>query len=144
MAAGKKERLLITKVETTTVVVPMKPDSTTDPETSESARFDLVPKVILKVHTDSGITGIGESGRGENQAAIRRNADYLQGKSALDFDLARLKFDNRAGYAAFEMALYDVVGRRLDGRSTSCWEVWPSARSWSVLTGRKPGRACGG
>ena len=46
-AAGRKERITITRVELFRVVVPMKPDSTTDPETAESSRFDVVPKTIL-------------------------------------------------------------------------------------------------
>jgi muconate cycloisomerase len=89
----------------------MKPDSTTDPETAESSRFDLVPKIILKLHTDSGITGIGETGRGEDYAAVQRNAQFLSAKNAFDLNLTRLGLPSRAGYAAFEMALYDVIGK---------------------------------
>ena len=110
-AAGSKERITITRVDLSRVVVPMKKDSTTDPETAESSRFDLVPKNILKIHTDSGITGIGETGRGEDYAAVERNAQFLRGKNALDLNLMRLELPERAGYAAYEMALYDVVGK---------------------------------
>ncbi|MCZ2075386.1 MAG: hypothetical protein HUU41_04765 [Bryobacteraceae bacterium] len=110
-ASGKAERLTITGVSLYHVVVPMKEDSTTDPETAESSRFDLVPKIILEVHTDSGITGIGETGRGEDYAAVQQNAAFLKGKKALDFNLTRLDLPVRAGYAAFEMALYDIVGK---------------------------------
>lgn len=110
-AAGKKERLTVTRVELFSVVVPMKPDSTTDPETAESSRFDLVPKIVMKVHTDSGIVGIGETGRGEDYAAVERNAAFLRGKNLLDFNLTRLDLPERAGYAAFEMALYDAAGK---------------------------------
>mgnify|MGYP004702213437 CR=1 FL=1 len=110
-AAGKQERLTITRVDLFRVVVPMKADSTTDPETAESSRFDLVPKIILKVHTDSGIVGIGETGRGEDYAAVERNAAFLRGKNLFDFNLTRLDLPERAGYAAFEMALYDGAGK---------------------------------
>ncbi|MBI4876296.1 MAG: hypothetical protein HY822_16800 [Acidobacteria bacterium] len=110
-AAGAKERLTIVRVDLFRVVVPMKADSTTDPETAESSRFDLVPKIILRIRTDSGITGIGETGRGEDYAAVERNAQFLRGKNALDFNLTRLELPARAGYSAFEMALYDVVGK---------------------------------
>ena len=110
-AAGRSERLTITRIDLFPVVVPMKQDSTTDPETAESSRFDLVPKTILKLSTDAGITGIGESGRGEDYAAIARNAEFLKGKNALDLNLTRLELPSAAGYAAFEMALYDAVGK---------------------------------
>lgn len=127
-AAGNKERLQITKVELFTVVVPMKPDSTTDPETAESSRFDLVPKIILKIHTDSGIVGIGETGRGENYAAVRKNADFLRGTNVLDANLGRLELPARAGYAAYEMALYDIVGKALG---------WPVYKLLGGLAQRK-------
>lgn len=110
-AAGKQERLTITGVDLFRVVVPMKPDSTTDPETAESSRFDVVPKTILKIRTDSGITGIGESGRGEDYAGIQRNAGFVKGKNVLDCNLTRLELPSTAGYAAYEMALYDAVGK---------------------------------
>jgi muconate cycloisomerase len=110
-AAGKKERVTITAVDLFRVVVPMKEDSTTDPETAEGSRFDLVPKTILRIRTDSGIVGIGESGRGEDYASIERNAEFLKGKGIFDFNLTKLELPARAGYAAFEMALYDVVGK---------------------------------
>lgn len=127
-AAGRQERLRITGVDLFPVVVPMKPDSTTDPETAESTRFDLVPKIILKIHTDSGIAGIGETGRGEDLAAVKRNADFLRGKNAFDLDLARLELPARAGYAAFEMALYDIVGKALG---------WPVYKLLGGLAQRK-------
>ncbi len=109
--AGRKERLTITQVELFQVVVPMKPDSTAEAALAESSRFDLVPKAILKVHTDSGIIGIGESGRGEDFAGIQRNAEFLRGKKVLDLNLNRLDLPSPAGTAAFEMALYDTVGK---------------------------------
>jgi muconate cycloisomerase len=112
-AAGKSERLTITRVELFRVVVPMRADSTTDPETAESSRFDLVPKTILRLHTDAGLVGIGESGRGEDHAAMARNAEFLRGRQAFDLNLTRLEMPSGAGYAAFEMALYDAVGKAL-------------------------------
>jgi len=112
-AAGKSERLTITRIDLFTVVVPMKPDTTYDPELAEDSRFDLVPKIILKMHTDSGVTGVGETGRGEDYALVAKNAEHLTGKKAFDLDLNRLDLPSMAGYAAFEMALYDVVGKAI-------------------------------
>ncbi len=112
-AAGKTERLKITRVDLVRVVVPMKQDSTTDPETAESSRFDLVPKAVLRLHTDAGLIGIGESGRGEDFEAMDRNAEFLKGKNAFDLNLTRIGLPDPAGYAAFEMALYDAVGKAI-------------------------------
>jgi muconate cycloisomerase len=108
---GKKERITITQVDLHKVVVPMKPDITADPEVAETARFDEVPKMVMKIHTDSGITGIGETGRGEKWDGVERNAAFLNGKAVFDFDLTKLDLPDPAGYAAFEMALYDIVGK---------------------------------
>lgn len=112
--AGRKERITITAVDLQQVVVPMKPDITADPEVAESSPFDLVPKTIVRIRTDSGITGIGESGRGEDLAAIRKSAGFLIGKPVLDLNLTRLGLPAPAGYAAFEMALYDIVGKAVE------------------------------
>ena len=127
-AAGKHERLLITRIDLHRVVVPMKPGTTYDPEVAESSRFDLVPKIIMEVHTDAGIIGIGETGRGEDEAGVRRNADYLRGKLAFDLNLNQLDLPSRAGYAAFEMALYDAVGKALG---------WPVYKLLGGLAQRK-------
>jgi len=136
-AAGGKEQLTITRVDLFRVVVPMKPDSTTDPETAESSRFDLVPKIILKIHTDSGIVGIGETGRGEDYAAVQRNAEFLKGKNALDFNLTRLELPARAGYAAYEMALYDILGKAL---GWPLWKLLGGLAQRKVLVGYWTGR----
>jgi muconate cycloisomerase len=109
--AGKKERLTITQVDLHKIVVPMKPDITADPELAEASHFDEVPKMVMKIHTDSGITGIGETGRGEKWEGIERNAEFLKGKAVFDFNLTRLDLPDPAGYQAFEMALYDIVGK---------------------------------
>ncbi len=73
--------------------------------------FAMVPKYILKVHTDTGIVGVGETYGGENGARLRENAAAFQGKNILDMDLAKLSMPNGAGYGAFETAFYDIVGK---------------------------------
>jgi muconate cycloisomerase len=65
----------------------------------------------MEIRTDSGIAGIGETGRGEDAGRVRSNAEFLKGRNALDLNLTRLELPSRAGYAAFEMALYDIVGK---------------------------------
>src|SRR5438876_6911880 len=74
-AAGAGERLRITKVELFKVVVPMQDDIISSPELGPDAltEFPSLPKFILKMHTDSGIVGIGETYRELNEAQVRRN-----------------------------------------------------------------------
>ena len=112
-AAGVSERIRITKVDVVQVIVPMQPDIINSPEFSPDAlsEFPGLPKFILKIHTDSGIVGIGETYRELKVAAVRRNATALTGKNALDLNLAYLDLPDRGSYAGFEMALYDIVGK---------------------------------
>ena len=119
--AGKKERLTITQVDLHKIIVPMKPDTTASPELPDAEgdnSWPKVPKMVMKIHTDSGITGIGETGRGENWPGVERNAEFLKGKAVFDFTLTKLDLPDPAGYAAFEMALYDIVGKAVG------WPVW--------------------
>jgi muconate cycloisomerase len=129
-AAGTSERIRITRVEIFPVVVPMQDDIINSPEFSPDAlsEFPKATKFILKLHTDSGIVGIGETSRELKEAGVRRNADALTGKNALDLDLARLTLPDRASYGGFEMALYDIVGKAFH---------WPVYRLLGGLAQRK-------
>ena len=62
-AAGKSERIRITHVDIFPVVVPMQDDIINSPEFSPDAlsEFPKATKYILKLQTDSGIVGIGET-----------------------------------------------------------------------------------
>jgi L-alanine-DL-glutamate epimerase-like enolase superfamily enzyme len=119
-AAGPAERLRITKVELFRVAVPMQPDIINSPEFGPDGltEFPSIPKFILKVHTDAGVIGIGETSRGLQESAVRRSAQFLEGKNILELNLTRLELPGRAGYSGFEMALYDAVGKALG------WPVW--------------------
>ena len=112
-AAGNVERLQISSISIYKVVVPMQPDIISSPELGPDAltEFPSIPKLILKVHTDSGITGIGETFRGTSEAEVQKNAASLTGKNILDLNLGQLGLPNNAGYNAFECALYDAVGK---------------------------------
>jgi muconate cycloisomerase len=114
-AAGASDRLKITKIELFKVVVPMQPDIISSPELGPDAltEFPSIPKFIVKVRTDAGIVGIGESYRGLEESAVRRNAASLEGKNIFDMNLTRLNLPSRAGYEAFEMAFYDAVGKAI-------------------------------
>jgi muconate cycloisomerase len=114
-AAGSSERLQITKIELFKVVVPMQDDIISSPELGPDAltEFPSLPKFILKVHTDSGIVGMGETSRDLQDADVRRNAEFLKGKNIFDLNLTRLGLPGGAGYQGFEMACYDAVGKAL-------------------------------
>ncbi|MDQ2900902.1 MAG: hypothetical protein M3Y07_14045 [Acidobacteriota bacterium] len=111
--AGRSERLKITKIELFKVVVLMQNDINSSPEMSgdDLSEFPKTPKHILKVHTDSGIVGIGETARGVREPDLRRNIDYLTGKNIFDLNLTNLDLPYRREYAGFEIALYDAVGK---------------------------------
>lgn len=114
-AAGKSERLKITKVDVFQVVVPIQDDIINSPEFDPDglSEFPKGPKVIVKLHTDSGFTGIGETSRNVPKNGALENAKHLVGQNALDLNLPRLKLPNGSTRAAFEIALYDVVGKAI-------------------------------
>jgi L-alanine-DL-glutamate epimerase-like enolase superfamily enzyme len=114
-AAGKGERLKITRIELFKVVVPMQEDINSSPELSgdDLSEFPKTPKFILKLHTDSGIVGVGETGRGVKEELVRQNIEFLTGKNILDLNLTNLELPNKQVYfyEAFEAALYDALGK---------------------------------
>jgi muconate cycloisomerase len=89
----------ITQIEAYQVVVPMQPGTVHSPRWGK-AEFDEVPKFILKVQTDDGIYGIGETYRAS-----------LIGADPLRMNLSNLPIPHNAAYDAFEIALFDLVGK---------------------------------
>ena len=120
-AASHKERLTITKVELFRVCPPLQEGVLAKSDTND---FDKVPKFMLKVHTDSGIVGLGETGRfagGPNSAVavqLRRAAAALVGHNVLDFYLPNLQLPVNSDNMAFEVAFYDIIGKAVG------WPVW--------------------
>ncbi len=114
-AAGRKERLTIAKVELFKTVVPMQDDIINSPEFGPDTltEFPSIPKFIVKLRTDSGIVGIGETSRGLEEPKVRLNAAALEGKNIFDLNLARLDLPNGSGYEGFEMAIYDAAGKAI-------------------------------
>jgi muconate cycloisomerase len=112
-AAGASERIRVTRLELFRVIVPMQDDIINSPEFSPDAlsEFPSIPKFIIKMHTDSGIVGIGETSREVNESGVRRNAAAVSGANVLDLNLARLDLPDPASYSGFEMALYDIAGK---------------------------------
>jgi muconate cycloisomerase len=98
-----------------TVVVPARPGTWHSPEFGPPA-WDLVPATIIRVHTDAGISGLGEAMRGIPAPTVLAYASGLSGHDPLALNLQALPigdfFDQATGiYEAYEMALYDIVGK---------------------------------
>jgi len=99
--------LKVTRVETTVVAVPFVPSMEV-----LNAGLAKIPKVIMKLHTDEGLVGIGETGRGVSEEAIRQQATKIVGKDPLDLNLQDTSSLGTLD-PAFEQALYDLAGKAL-------------------------------
>ena len=101
---------------------------------SDANDFDKVPKFMLKVHTDSGIVGLGETHRmgggpdSDGAVQLRRAAEALRGRNVLDFYLPRLQLPVDTDVMAFEVAFYDIIGKAVG---------WPVYRLLGGLGQRK-------
>jgi len=113
----------ITEIETIPVHVPLKPDVTMK---TSHGRHVVSPYVLVRVHTDEGITGIGEgtlspTWTGETRPgglAVIRDlfAPELVGQdprniNALMRRLNRVLVGNPFAKAAIDMALWDISGK---------------------------------
>ncbi|MFA6107987.1 MAG: enolase C-terminal domain-like protein [Candidatus Latescibacterota bacterium] len=120
-AAGHRERLTITEVELFRVCPPLQEGILPK---AAAADFDVIPKYIIKVHTDAGIVGLGEThrmgGGPDSEAVVRlkQAAELLKGRNVLDFNLARLELPVPTDLGAFEAAFYDILGKAVG------WPVW--------------------
>lgn len=122
-AAGRAERLKITRVEVFSVKVPFKPDVINSPEYAREdlARWgadalenvDKTPKIVIKLHTDAGLFGLGESWRGATIDDAQKNVSFLVGKNLLDLNIPRLGLPGAQSARAFEIACYDAVGKAI-------------------------------
>ena len=120
-SGGRSERLTITDVELHYVCPPLQDGIM---PAAAKGDFDEVPKFILKVHTDAGLIGLGETHRmrggpnSEGAGRLRRAAEALRGANVLDFDLRHLDLPVQTDTSAFEIAFYDIVGKAVG------WPMW--------------------
>jgi muconate cycloisomerase len=120
--AGRQERLTITDVELFCVNPPLQEGIL--PAAAATPDFDQISKFILKVHTDAGIVGLGETHRmgggphSEAAGRLREAAAALRGTHVLDYNLSRLQLPVASDLGAFEAAFYDIVGKAVG------WPVW--------------------
>jgi muconate cycloisomerase len=118
----------ITHVETVSVVVPLhagswhsadyEPEGKTIGGAWFRQRWEEFPIVILRVHTDEGLVGLGEAPKGTPEEAVRRYASAFEGRELASFNLQDLPMDWLWGaqggvYLAYETALLDLTGKAL-------------------------------
>jgi len=107
------------------VVVRARPDSVNSPEldkplhmlpyggrASWSVQFDEIPKVVLRLETDEGITGLGEFYRGVSADAVAAVARGLVGFDLAKANLQALPLPSGRLHDGFELAMLDAVGKR--------------------------------
>lgn len=113
----------IKSVSIWTVVVPTIPGRVHSPEWVPETGWDQVPKHLIRIETDAGLHGIGETGRGVPLEEVRVGAARLLGRNPERLTPQHLLGDRGDGteewlevgtgpaYHAFEMALFDLIGR---------------------------------
>src|SRR5688572_29228970 len=105
----------ITQIEAYTVQVPTHPVSWHSPEYGPTG-WDVASLVVFKMHTDAGVYGLGEVARGISVDRAMGYGKALIGLNPLAINLQDLPigdfFDRAPGiYQAYEMALFDLVGK---------------------------------
>jgi L-alanine-DL-glutamate epimerase-like enolase superfamily enzyme len=104
--------LRATRIEYFLVHQHMQPGTVNGPEPEyQEPRWDEVPKYLIRLHTDGGITGIGETPRGLAEDALLAGARALLGQDLLSLDLTRLPVPRGGAYKGLEIAVFDVVGK---------------------------------
>jgi muconate cycloisomerase len=124
----------ITDVDIWTVVVPVISDRVNSPEFGEPS-WPKLSKHIIRLRADDGVYGLGETRRGCPREAVEAGARALVGRDPLSLPLQdlplvhveeqfhgpRVAYEGLYGpgrsspaYGAFEMAMFDLVGRALD------------------------------
>ena len=123
----------IADIDIWTVVVPVRPDRVNSPEFGIPS-WPQVPKHIIRLRTDSGAYGLGETVRGCPREAVQAAAKALIDRDPMSVPLqdlplvhaqerfhgVRAEYEGVYGpgrsspaYGAFEMAMFDLVGRAL-------------------------------
>jgi muconate cycloisomerase len=118
----------ITRVETITVVVPLHEGSWHSPEFVPEGysyggqwirlHWPEYPIVLLKLHTDEGLIGLGEVPKGTPAHEVMQAAHFfenvkLDAINLQELPLETMWFANPAVYEGYEMALYDLLGKAL-------------------------------
>ena len=122
---GLHRPIIIERIETTKVVVRMRPGSVNSenfgPHTDERLlTFDSLPKFIIRAYTDSGLVGLGETSHYLSSEpwfdqALSDNIRFLTGRNLLDLNPGDpgLGLPHAAAADGFEMVYYDLLGKAL-------------------------------
>lgn len=118
----------ISKVETISVVVPVREGAWHSPELDQDGAsyggrwvrmyWPEFPIVILRLHTDEGLIGLGEVAKGVPEATVRAAAEAFEGRDLWSFNLQEMPLEtiwaaNPSVSAGYEMALFDLMGKAL-------------------------------
>lgn len=113
----------ITSVDVWTVVVPTIPGRVNSPEWVPSVGWDERPKHMLRLNTDTEFYGLGETSRVIPIEDVRGGAQKVLGRDPEEMTLQNiyeartdgqeemLEVGQGPAYLAFEMAVFDLVGR---------------------------------
>jgi L-alanine-DL-glutamate epimerase-like enolase superfamily enzyme len=111
----------IARFESFKVVVPMKPGSVLSDDAADLEPFwhdfqkgnPEAPKFIIKLFSEDGLVGIGETQRGVEGAAVSKNGNFLVGQNILELNFAdsSLGLPEESTSDGFEIAIYDLIGK---------------------------------
>ncbi len=119
----------ITRVETLTVIVPLHEGAWHSPQHNPEGyvyggtwvrlHWPDFPIVLIRLHTDEGLIGLGEVPKGIPDYAVRQVAGFFEGRDLWSFNMQELPletmwFANPSIYEGYEMALYDLMGKALN------------------------------
>jgi muconate cycloisomerase len=121
VAAQPLKTIIVNRVETFKVVVPMKPGSVLSDDAADLEPFwhdfqkgnPEAPKFIIKLFSGDGLVGVGETHRGVDDAAVARNSGFLERRNilGLDFAASSLGLPEATSADGFEIAIYDLLGK---------------------------------
>jgi len=118
----------ITRFTLTEVVVPARPDSVNSPGAEHdhplhqlayagkpawSVQFDAMPKVIVELHTDAGVMGLGEVYRGVGIDVLGPIAQSLIGHDIDTLPLQRLPIPAGRACDGFELAIVGAYAKSI-------------------------------
>ena len=76
-----------------------------------SVQFDELPKLIMEMHLENGIIGLGEFYRDHNPQLVQGIAESLAGRDILEIPLQKLPIGLYREYDGFECAVWDAYAK---------------------------------